>query len=344
MKRQSRENPAIREFILKHIADHPSGIISLVVEKFGISRVAAGGYMQRLVESGILTAHGNTQKRRYALKKIAQDIIPLRLSKNLEEDVIWRYKILPHLSDVAPNIIDICQYGFTEMLNNAIDHSASMNGVAGYSRTYNNITFDVLDEGVGIFEKIQRDFRLADAREALLELSKGKLTSDPEHHAGEGIFFTSRMFDSFSITSGFLFYNRTRSDGDEWLIESGDLLNYHKGTMVSMTISTDADWSTKDIFNQFAGDRPRFRKTHVPVSLGQYAGEALVSRSQAKRILARFDKFSEVMLDFKNVKSIGQPFADEIFRVFKNAHPNIRIVAVNASPDIKRMITFVQTG
>ena len=55
---------------------------------------------------------------------------------------------------------------------------------------------------MGIFKKIQKALDLLDERHAILELAKGKLTTDPKHHTGEGIFFTSRMFDEFTILSG----------------------------------------------------------------------------------------------------------------------------------------------
>jgi hypothetical protein len=69
----------------------------------------------------------------------------------------------------------------------------------------------ISDQGVAIFQKIRDDFALSDAREAILELSKGKLTSDSANHSGEGIFFTSRMVNSFTILSGDLCYLRERS-------------------------------------------------------------------------------------------------------------------------------------
>ena len=62
------------------------------------------------------------------------------------------------------------------------------------------------DNGVGIFKKIQTELRLLDERHAILELAKGKLTTDPKRHTGEGIFFSSRMFDQFDILSGGIFF------------------------------------------------------------------------------------------------------------------------------------------
>jgi hypothetical protein len=109
-----------------------------------------------------------------------------------------------------------------------------------------------------------------------------------------------------------------------------------------MAISTDAKWTPAQVFEKYAGDDISFRKTHVPVSLGRYPNEQLVSRSQAKRILARFDQFSEVLLDFDGVQTIGQAFADEVFRVFANAHPGTAVVPLRASAAIKRMIEYVR--
>ncbi len=111
-----------------------------------------------------------------------------------------------------------------------------------------------------------------------------------------------------------------------------------------MEISTDAGWTTREIFAQYEGDHMRFRKTHVPIKLGNYPGEQLVSRSQAKRVLARFEEFSEVLLDFQGVEEIGQAFADEIFRVFPNAHPNITIAVTRAEPIVRKMIDRAMLG
>jgi 23S rRNA pseudoU1915 N3-methylase RlmH len=70
----------------------------------------------------------------------------------------------------------------------------------------------------------------------------------------------------------------------------------------------------------------------------------LVSRSQAKRVLAGIDRFKVAALDFTGVDWIGQGFADEIFRVYQNAHPEIKILVEGANPEVKAMIQRVKTG
>lgn len=77
---------------------------------------------------------------------------------------------------------------------------------------------------------------------------------------------------------------------------------------------------------------------YIKVIEEQEANVLLLSRSQAKRLLSRFEKFEEVMLDFKDVQTIGQAFADEIFRVFALQHPEVSIIAINTTPEVQQMI------
>ena len=68
-------------------------------------------------------------------------------------------------------------------------------------------------------------------------------------------------------------------------------------------------------------------------------GDPLISRSQAKRVLVRVELFRTVVFDFSGVSSIGQAFADEIFRVFAHSHPEIQLQLIHANAAIKQMIS-----
>jgi uncharacterized protein (DUF1330 family) len=83
-------------------------------------------------------------------------------------------------------------------------------------------------------------------------------------------------------------------------------------------------------------------KKHIPMVLEQHGSEGLVTRSQAKRLLTRFDRFKEIVLDFQDVENIGQAFADEIFRVFHNEHPNINLYSINTNEQVLSMIKRAQ--
>ena len=83
-------------------------------------------------------------------------------------------------------------YAFTEILNNAIEHSGSPTIDFTIVRTIADIRFDIKDKGVGIWNNIMRKKRLSDHLEAIQDSFKGKQTTAPALHSGEGIFFTSK--------------------------------------------------------------------------------------------------------------------------------------------------------
>ena len=160
------------------------------------------------------------------------------LAENRHEDQVWRTYVEPQLADLRENVMRICQYSFTEMFNNAIEHSEGKHALVKIERTARSVSLMVHDDGIGIFEKIKSNFGLEDYRHAILELAKGKLTTDPKHHSGEGIFFTSRVFDEFAIAANkYQFMHHNRLDGD-WLIENEELVG--NGTMVNMKIAVDS--------------------------------------------------------------------------------------------------------
>jgi len=106
-----------------------------------------------------------------------------------------------------------------------------------------------------------------------------------------------------------------------------------------MEIANNTSRATKQVFDSFTTDDDYgFIKTVVPVRLTQYGDDKLVSRSQAKRLLARIDRFKTVILDFDAVETIGQAFADEVFRVFKHHHPEIELTYMKANKNVRQMI------
>ena len=331
---------------MEKIAEDSQDIGRLASLQFGLARQTVSWHMKQLVKDGLVSVQGNTRARRYQLTPFINEFFTLDVNANLEEDRVWRERASPLIQDADENVIAICQYGFTEMLNNVRSHSESSQAFVAVIRDAVNIRLIIKDEGVGIFNKIQKQLGLHDPRHALLELSKGKVTTDPESHSGEGLFFTSRMFSRFSILSGSLYFRRQNQEGDDWLIDVDDkgheLLN---GTMITMDISVSATHTISEVLTRFASEHHDygFTKTHVPMQLVRYEGEQLVSRSQARRLLARVDQFKEVLLDFKGITMIGQAFADEIFRVFQHEHPGIFLIFVRATPEVAQMIKRVIT-
>ncbi len=342
MSRVRARGEDIRRYIIDNIEKHPNEISRITAEKFAITRQAVNKHLHRLTREKALTKHGKTRSRSYKLAALQQWEHVYERSVGLAEDVVWRNDILPVLGRLPENVIDIWHYGFTEMFNNAIDHSGGIRIAVSIRKTAATSEMLISDDGVGIFRKIREALNLMDDRHAILELSKGKLTTDPARHTGEGIFFSSRMFDQFDILSQGVFFSHQFGDDADWILEREKETS---GTAVWMRLYNHTARTTKKIFVEYAaGEDYGFNKTVVPVNLARYGDEQLVSRSQAKRLLTRVEVFKEVIFDFSGVNSIGQAFADEIFRVFKNSHPEIALYSIRANSAVKRMIERTKTA
>ena len=337
MKFTKEIEETIKTFIIEQVSSHKNDIVTFTMKHFGISKPTVAKFLNQLISENTIEMNGKGRYPDYSLvtKKY---LFIYNLKDKLEEDVILRKDILPLLRDLQENVQRIVQYCFTEMVNNVIDHSnADIMNVEVYLNAL-SIEIMIRDDGIGIFNKIQTDLGLENPKYSILELAKGKFTSDPDRHSGEGIFFTSRLCDKFIILSDRLFFSGHHED--DWLLENPDPIS---GTIVSMVIEKKSHLNISDIFNEYADPdkQPGFYKTCIPVKLMEYEGELLLSRSQAKRLITRFDKFLEVVLDFQGVSEIGQAFADEVFRVFRNAHPDVHLIPINCAPLVQRMIAYI---
>jgi anti-sigma regulatory factor (Ser/Thr protein kinase) len=328
----------IRKYILQHVEAHPADIGKAASEHFGVSRQAIHVHLQGLMKDGSLKSTGNTRNRVYKLASLQQWFKDYPLTVTLEEDIVWRADIALALGPLPENVLDIWQYGFTEMFNNARDHSEGKSISVYFERTAATTEMQISDNGIGIFRKIQNKMNLLDERHAIFELTKGKLTTDPANHTGEGIFFTSRVFDEFDILSASVYFSHEFGENWDWIAERRKPED--SGTTVFLKLNNHTARTLKKVFDQYAsGDDYGFTKTMVPVRLAQYGNDKLISRSQAKRVIARIELFKTVIFNFENVPSIGQAFADEIFRIFARNHPEIDIVVSHASSEVQHMIS-----
>ncbi|CAA6820255.1 MAG: ATP-binding region, ATPase-like [uncultured Sulfurovum sp.] len=332
----------IRTQIIRDVVHHPNDISSHIANIFNITPQAVYNHIKRLEKEGYITSTGRGKGKRYTLGVVREYGIKVPLSEGLSEDVVWRNSFAFIFEGLEENIIDICHYGFTEMVNNVIDHSGGENVHLHIYRNKEKVTMFVMDDGEGIFKRIKRLCSLEDERHAIMELSKGKLTTDPENHTGEGIFFTSRMFDEFEIESKGLNYSHYDQNKFDFLFDS-ELEVEEMGTMVVMVIDITSKRLIRDVFDAYTEDlkdegTSQFNKTVIPVKLAIYGNEKLVSRSQAKRLLTRVEKFKHVIFDFEDISTVGQAFADEIFRVYANKNNDIVLIPLNMNEDVNRMV------
>jgi len=252
-----------------------------------------------------------------------------------DEFRVWTQLIKPILS-LPENVLNICEYGFTETLNNVIDHSEGENVVIKCEQDDVFACFELVDDGVGIFSKLRHHFSLDSDVHALIELVKGKLTVAPDAHSGEGLFFASKMFDCFTLESGELI---VVFENDLCTVTRTSL---RKGTMVRMKVANNSQRIAEHVFNRFCDtENLIFYKTRFLLLIASLEGN-LVSRSQAKRVATRFESFAEVELDFTGVEKISQAFADELFRVWPIAHTETKLIVTNASEAVLKMISHVK--
>jgi anti-sigma regulatory factor (Ser/Thr protein kinase) len=335
------DKTAVRKWAIETVqAGEGAYLTRRLTEQFNVSRITAARALKQLVQEKWLASTGGTRPM-YRLGENRQVVGAYQLP-GIDESLIWVNDFAPMLT-LKPNVMGIAHYGFTEMLNNANDHSEGTAVSVHVNVMDGQLTIAILDNGVGIFEKIGKALNLPDRRLAMLELSKGKFTTDPSRHSGEGVFFTSRMFDRFQIDANSLCYNHDIENADDWLHEGEPVPLV--GTLIRMTLSLDSKRASREVFDAFSGADGDygFDKTVVPVKLARIGDENLVSRSQAKRLVARFEGFKTIRLDFNGVDEIGQAFADEIFRVFAAAHPNVALVPVEANEAVMRMVNRAKT-
>lgn len=321
--------------VTQDVVSHPHDLSRHYVERFKVSRVTANKYITQLENEGWIARSGPKTRPVYG-PGYQRRISHFYSLAGLEEQTPWEKDFSPYFQ-LPANIRNIAHHGFTEMLNNAIDHSQG-NKVFVYMRqNETNLHIVVSDDGIGIFEKISTALNLPDRRQAIFELAKGKLTTDPSRHSGEGVFFTSRMFDLYAIEANELEFNH-RADVEFDRLDQADG-TFQNGTTVFMRIALDSDRTTSAIFEEYM-NKPEdygFTKTVVPMKLAQYGEEQLISRSQAKRLIARFDKFKKVVLDFQGVREIGQAFSDELFRVYGKNNPQIELIPMNMEKGVEQM-------
>lgn len=299
-----------------------------------MSRPWISTLLNRLVKEGKLL---RSRSGRYAYYVLPEDqkLLEKKISKVLKNESLQEDRVLEalkkdaaFLTNLRENTDSILYYAFTEMLNNAIEHSGSKRIDVSISRREKVLSFEVLDKGIGVFRSIMNKRKLKSELEAIQDLLKGK---------GD-IFFTSKIADVFVLDS-YGYGMRIDNKISDTFVEETESL---RGTKVRFEIDVNTKKHLNDVFKQYQSESGAysFDKTEVLVKL-YAAGTVYISRSQARRLVANLDKFKVVVLDFEGIKTIGQAFADEIFRVFASKHPHIQLRSINVGETVNFMINRV---
>jgi len=336
----------MRTLILNTIKKQGQVKTADIVGLTGLSRAYVHRFLKTLADEGVLILMGKANQAHYILpsKKGHSKARPLNVHRIMTNKGLAEDKVLREIKEksaifqgVAGNVSSIIDYSFTEMLNNAIEHSTSAKIDVVVTRTATDIRFTVLDCGIGIFNNIMKKKRLGTTIEAIQNLLKGKETTAPEAHSGEGIFFTSKIADLLTIKSfeKKLFFDNAGQD-----IYVKDVKSV-RGTRVDFVLGLRSKKKLVDLFDKYTDESFQFSKTEVKVML-YHQNVDYVSRSQARRILTGLEQFKTIELDFKDVKTIGQAFADEVFRIWQAQHKDVKFVIKDANENVMIMIKRAQ--
>ncbi|MBQ6540802.1 MAG: DUF4325 domain-containing protein [Oscillospiraceae bacterium] len=322
-------------YLLEKINEKQTSVVKKTADAFSITPATVYRYLDGLAGEGVLK---KVRRGEYELLHKEETVSLSRSKGELEsEQVIYDNCMKQWVNDLPENGVHIWEYMFGEMVNNVIDHSEAEHVSITMIKDWLNTAVIISDDGIGIFEKIKNYFGLDSVDDAVNELFKGKLTTDSVNHSGEGIFFTSRIADNFVIvSSGKIFTHKKLEDGYVTDYISG------KGTLVYMSLSNHTRKRIQDVFNTFADVDGGFTKTSI--AMRNIFDSSPVSRSQAKRLCNRLDRFKEVELDFADMEWMGQGFAHQVFVVFKNEHPEVTITPINMNEDVQRMYNHVIMG
>lgn len=305
--------------------------------RLGISRQAAHVHLRRLAEAGALVARGGGRGAHFVAPEWRRTYRVTTSGRKIDEERVWAdvEQALVSLDDLTDEARARAHYVVTEIVNNAIDHADARTIEVVVRRalgTADEIEIVVDDDGVGAIARAGETLDVARPEEVIVELSKGKHTTMPARHSGEGLFFTSKAARSFVL----------EANGLAWIVEPGvdegiAVSDVTTGTRVTLRLDPRTRTPLEEVFARFTIDFA-FAKTRPRVSLLDY-GDRLISRSQAKRLCARLESFAEVELDFEGVKGVGQGFVDEVFRVFADAHPQTTLVPVRMNGPVEFMVS-----
>lgn len=334
MKFNEEKKQSIIIYMLEKIEQNDDRISKAVSEAFGVNQNTIHTYINELVDNNIIK---RVKRGKYELVKKEYEYELKRSKGELETDTYaYEHCLFEFVKEFGQNVEAIWSYAFSEMINNVMDHSQAENVKIMVEQDYINTHVSILDDGIGIFMKIKEHFGFSTLDEAICELFKGKLTTDVENHSGEGIFFSSKMMDDFFIvSSGKIFTNNKY--GNSRIINLAE--KNIKGTGVFMSLSNFSHKNPQEVFDLYANIDGGFIKTKIP--LKNIFDTSPVSRSQAKRVCNRLEKFREIVIDFDGIQWMGQGFAHQIFVIFSREHPDIQLIPINMNEDVTKMYVHV---
>lgn len=330
---------AATTWITSAAQQHRAALPEHVMQRLSITRRSALALLRKLEASQWLVRVRRGRTTTYLPGALKQVVRTYALA-GLQEDQPWARDFAPFMA-LPAHVARLLQHAYTELVNNAIDHSGGSAVTISVRQTPMHAQLLVSDDGCGLFNRIEQSFQIDDPLLAMFELSKGKLTSMPETHSGHGLYFTTLLADFFNLHANDAAFQCNRAERARW---SPSKPMARQGTSVYLAISLETTRTLDAVLRSHSLDPTlyAFDSTIVPLCLLTGAQNGLESRAQAKRVVSRLPaSFRRAEVDFSGIADIGHGFADELFRVFPRQHPGLELVPVGMAPRVLAMVNSV---
>ncbi len=328
---------ALTSWITTAVLNHPDDLVPALMAHAGVRRATALKLLRQLGAAGWLLRQRRGRSYRYSPGPMREVVRRYEIA-GLDEDSPWRRDFV-RAFNLTEGVLPMVRHAFSELVNNAIDHSGGTEVVVSLRQTATQVQLLVSDNGRGLFDSLATAFGFDDHQHAMLELSKGRLTSDPARHTGRGLFYTLRLADVALLHANASAFQQRQWEGAQW--RSGRPMP-RVGTSVYLAITLDTPRRLDDVLRSASLDANDYALERVTLPLALIADDGgLVSRAAARRVGARLQGLRHVEVDFSGVSALGHSFADELFRVSRPGGAGLGFSTVGMAEPLVAMLRSV---
>lgn len=302
----------------------------------GLSRQAVHLQLAALCDRGALELVG--RGRGAAYRRATPERSRALEVEGLVVEAAWRDLAgLAAFAELSTDLRELTRHVAIELMENAVDHSDAWQLKVTLAVATDSVEVTVDDDGAGLFARVAKLRGLASEQDAAVGLLSGGVTTLPERHRGEGLFFVDKMVDRLALASGELELLVDHARGDHALL----VREARRGTRVVAHVARATTRTVSEVFATWSTDY-RVDRTRLYVALAQ-TGLAFVSRAEARRLVAGVAEQRELVLDFAGVAGVGAAFVDELWGAWQRAHPEVRLTAIHANVAVRFMIDRAMT-
>ena len=271
---------AITRWITVAAHHHPDDLALQLEQAFTLGRRRARRLLDQMVALQWLHAEGTRRRPRFRPGPLRQVVRRYELP-NVEEDLAWSRDFAPYFA-LPDAVLRLARHAFTELVNNAAEHSGGSQVTVSMRQTPTNMQLLVSDDGCGLFARLGTSHHLETPALAMLELGKGRLTSQPSRHTGRGLYFTARVADVLDLHANDAAFQHRGWQPHHWQ-PVRPAARGGTSVFVAFSLDTARCLDAEMRAHSLDGAGYGFERTRVALSLLGDAQQGLESRAQARR-------------------------------------------------------------